>query len=69
MNSGKILKLWTNAAARPTLHRVVGIVEDRISLPLFLHPNWDFLIAPLPTVGGEGAVHMQSFFLTPFSAS
>ena len=52
VNVGKILKLWSNGAARPTPHRVVDIVADRISLPLFLHPNWDCLLSPITTAAG-----------------
>jgi isopenicillin N synthase-like dioxygenase len=47
VNTGKILKLWTRGAANPTPHRVVRVSEDRVSLPLFLHPNWTSLIRPV----------------------
>jgi len=47
VNTGKILKLWTRGAANPTAHRVVRVSQDRISLPLFLHPNWTSLIRPV----------------------
>ena len=39
---------------RSTPHRVLNVVDDRISLPLFVHPNWDAVITPTPLPGARG---------------
>ena len=52
VNVGRLLKLWTNGAVRNTTHRVIDQGRaSRISLPLFLHPNWDHEIRPVALPG------------------
>jgi len=47
INFGEMLQMWTDGAVRATPHRVRGSKQDRISVPLFLNPNYDTNVAPL----------------------
>jgi len=46
INFGEMLQMWTDGAVRETPHRVRGSEQDRISVPLFLNPNYDTNVAP-----------------------
>ena len=46
INFGEMLQMWTDGAVRATPHRVRGSEQDRISVPLFLNPNYDTNVAP-----------------------
>jgi len=60
VNFGEMLEMWTNGAVKATPHRVVGGLEERISVPLFFNPNYDTNVAPL----GSGLVITAGEHLT-----
>ena len=47
INFGEMMDLWTDGRVRATPHRVVGGVNERISVPLFFNPSHDTNVAPL----------------------
>lgn len=52
INFGEMMEVWTDGLVRATPHRVVGGVNERISVPLFFNPSHDTNVAPL----GSGKV-------------
>ena len=52
INFGEMLEMWTDGDIKATLHRVRGGEDERISIPLFLNPNYDTNVAP----AGQGQV-------------
>jgi isopenicillin N synthase-like dioxygenase len=55
VNSGDIMKRWTNGRFKSTPHRAVPPVgRDRYAIPFFLGPRFDQLIECLPTCAGPG---------------
>ena len=52
INFGEMMEVWTDGLVRATPHRVVGGVNERISVPLFFNPAHDTNVAPL----GSGKV-------------
>lgn len=51
VNFGGLLERWTGGRIKATAHRVVGIGEERFSVPFFFEPRPSTLIAPLPLPG------------------
>jgi isopenicillin N synthase-like dioxygenase len=51
VNFGGLLERWTGGRVKATSHRVVGIGEQRFSVPFFFEPRPGTLIAPLPIDG------------------
>ena len=52
VNVGDLLARWTNDRFQSTPHRVVNSSgQERISLALFVDPNWDMLIHPVARAG------------------
>ena len=52
VNVGDLLARWTNDRFQSTPHRVVNSSgQERISLALFVDPNWDMLIEPVVEAG------------------
>ena len=49
-NLGDMLERTTGGRYRSTLHRVRRPEHDRISMPLFLDPNWNALVEPVEDV-------------------
>lgn len=47
INFGEMMEVWTDGLVRATPHRVVGGVNERISVPLFFNPAHDTNVAPL----------------------
>lgn len=47
INFGEMLELWSDGLIKATLHRVVGGVDERISVPLFFNPSPDVNVAPV----------------------
>lgn len=45
INFGEMLEMWTAGDLKATLHRVRGSSNERISIPLFLNPNYDANVA------------------------
>lgn len=60
VNIGDLLAQWTNDRWVSTLHRVVAPrdpaarARDRYSIPFFFKPNFDAVIAPIPSCVGNG---------------
>jgi isopenicillin N synthase-like dioxygenase len=53
INIGEIMARWVNDSFIPTPHRVVNLSgRERYSIPFFLLPDWDAVIAALPTCRG-----------------
>ena len=48
VNVGDTLETWTNGLFTSGPHRVVGIDEERYSLPLFFAADFDAWVEPLP---------------------
>lgn len=72
-----MVKLYTNGAYQPTLHRVVNTHPERsrVSLAFFFEPEFDALVAPLPQLCGSEepryapvvyGAHLESKVLTNF---
>lgn len=53
VNFGGLLERWTGGRIKATRHRVLGLGEDRFSIPFFFEPRPDARIAPLPIDGIE----------------
>lgn len=47
INFGEMMDVWTDGRVRATPHRVVGGVNERISVPLFFNPSHDTNVAPM----------------------
>lgn len=47
INFGEMMEAWTDGKVRATPHRVVGGLNERISVPLFFNPSHDTNVAPL----------------------
>lgn len=47
INFGEMMELWTDKRVRATPHRVVGGLNERISVPLFFNPSYDTNVAPM----------------------
>lgn len=53
INIGEIMARWVNDLFIPTPHRVVNLSgRERYSIPFFLLPDWDAMIAAVPTCHG-----------------
>lgn len=46
INFGEMLEMWTDGDIKATMHRVRGNDAERISIPMFLNPNYDTNVAP-----------------------
>jgi isopenicillin N synthase-like dioxygenase len=47
INIGELMKRWTNARFRATVHRVIHTQDtDRFSMPLFCNPNFRTVVDP-----------------------
>jgi isopenicillin N synthase-like dioxygenase len=53
INFGGLLARWTGGGIKATRHRVLGLGEERFSIPFFFEPRADAVIAPLPIDGIE----------------
>jgi isopenicillin N synthase-like dioxygenase len=53
VNFGGLLARWTGGRIRATAHRVLSSGEERYSIPFFVEPRADTVIAPLPVDGIE----------------
>ncbi|CDS07993.1 hypothetical protein LRAMOSA01942 [Lichtheimia ramosa] len=53
VNVGDQIEFWTNGLFKSTMHRVVFLPEhahvDRYSIPFFVHPSDETLLAPIPS--------------------
>ncbi|MCX7565232.1 isopenicillin N synthase family oxygenase [Sulfitobacter sp. F26169L] len=47
INFGEMMEVWSDGKVRATPHRVVGGLNERISVPLFFNPAHDTNVAPL----------------------
>ncbi len=47
INFGEMLEMWTGGRVRATPHRVIGAAQERLSVPLFFNPSWDWNVAPV----------------------
>jgi isopenicillin N synthase-like dioxygenase len=68
VNIGLALEQMTGGALVATPHRVRFGEEDRLSVPFFLEPGWDFEIAPrslgLPGAPPDGDASYEAFLRT-----
>lgn len=48
VNFGALLERWTGGRVRATMHRVLSLGGERVSIPFFLEPRADTWIEPLP---------------------
>lgn len=63
INFGEMLEMWTEGRVKATPHRVVGGVDERMSIPLFYNPNADTNVAPAGSDKTIRAVdHLQKRF-------
>jgi isopenicillin N synthase-like dioxygenase len=46
INFGEMLEFWTDGLVKATPHRVVGGLNERVSIPLFFNPTYDTNVAP-----------------------
>ena len=61
VNIGDMLERMTGGAYRSTPHRVrYTSGAGRLSFPLFLDPNWDAEVLPVPKLVGMGTAHDPS---------
>ncbi len=51
VNLGGALQRWTNDRLKATTHRVIGLGQERFSVPFFFEPAVDAEIACAPTCG------------------
>lgn len=51
INFGGLLERWTGGRVKATAHRVIGIGQERYSVPFFFEPRPSTVIAPLPIDG------------------
>ncbi|KEJ90276.1 isopenicillin N synthase family dioxygenase [Sulfitobacter donghicola] len=49
INFGEMMEVWTDGRVRATPHRVVGGLNERISVPLFFNPSHDTNVGPMGT--------------------
>ena len=59
VNAGDMLDLFSRGRMRATPHRVMS-VRDRVSVPFFLHPNFDAKFAN-PIRGASGDLHYGTY--------
>lgn len=61
VNLADSVQVWTNDRYRAAVHRVVPMTDrDRMSIPYFLHPARDAVIAPVPELL-DGDARYRSF--------
>jgi isopenicillin N synthase-like dioxygenase len=53
VNFGQVLERWTGGRLKATRHRVLGVGQERFSIPFFYEPRVDLEISPLPLPGVE----------------
>lgn len=51
VNFGGLLERWSGGKVRATAHRVLGLGQERYSVPFFFEPRPSTVIAPLPIEG------------------
>ena len=47
INFGEMMEIWSEGRVKATPHRVVGTMQERLSVPLFFNPSVDTNIAPM----------------------
>jgi isopenicillin N synthase-like dioxygenase len=56
VNLADCMQVWTNDGYRAAVHRVLPMrTTDRMSIPYFLNPERDAVIAPIPELMGDAA--------------
>ncbi len=60
INFGEMMETWSDRLITATPHRVVGGLEERISVPLFFNPAYETNVAP----EGSGRVELAGDHLT-----
>jgi len=55
INVGEMLEAWSAGKFKATLHRVIGSSEERMSLPLFLNPDYKTRIVPIGRSQGDAS--------------
>ena len=64
VNLGEAMKVWTNGMLLATPHRVINrFGRERYSIPFFLNPSYDAVIAPI-LQGRAGKVELEPLFHT-----
>lgn len=58
VNLADCMQVWTNDGYRAAVHRVLPMrTTDRMSIPYFLNPERDAVIAPIPELAGNAPVY------------
>lgn len=58
VNLADCMQVWTNDGYRAAVHRVLPMSgTDRMSIPYFLNPKRDAVIAPIPELAGAAPVY------------
>lgn len=58
VNLGDCMQVWTNDGYRAAVHRVLPMKgTERMSIPYFLNPHRDAVIAPIPEVAGDTPIY------------
>ncbi|WP_227269475.1 isopenicillin N synthase family dioxygenase [Roseobacter weihaiensis] len=52
INFGEMMQIWSDGRVKATPHRVIGTLQERLSVPLFFNPSVETNIAPM----GSGKV-------------
>ncbi len=65
VNLADCMQVWTNDAYRAAVHRVLPMrTTDRMSIPYFLNPERDAVIAPIPELAGNAPRYRPFDFRT-----
>ncbi len=65
VNLADCMQVWTNDGYRAAVHRVLPMrTSDRMSIPYFLNPEREAVIAPIPELAGDAPLYRPFDFRT-----